>query len=109
MNKKIKIGCDMVDVSRFNNFERLKDKILSLKEIEIYSNYKDKRLYVASRFCLKEAFLKSLGKGIFDYNLKEIEVLKRKSGEIYILFEGNEYSCSLSHEGNFCIGVALYE
>lgn len=105
----MKIGIDMVDINRFDNYERLKDKILSLKEILMYEKYDNKRIYIASRFALKEAFLKAMGKGVLEIDLKNIEILKKESGEIYILYLDNIYSCSLSHEGNYCIGVALYD
>ncbi len=103
------VGIDLVTISRFKNHERIAKKILSKKEYNEYLFAHDKMQYVASRFCLKEAFLKSIKTGILDLDLKEIEVVKEESGAIHILFRGREYECSLSHELDTCVGVVIYD
>lgn len=103
------LGIDLVTISRFQNHERIAKKILSESEYKLYLISPNKMQYVASRFCLKEAFLKSIKTGILDLDLKEIEVIKEESGAIHILFKGVEYECSLSHEGDICVGVVNYD
>ena len=88
------IGVDLVKISRFKSVDKLSKKILSNKEL-------------FSRFALKEAFLKSIKKGILEIELKEINVIKEESGAIHILYDNKEYPCSLSHEDEYCIGVVL--
>ena len=103
------VGIDMVNIKRFDDYLRIKDKIFSVNELKIYQEYQNKKLYVASRFCLKEAFLKSMHKGVLDVDLNLIEVLKNANGSVFISYLGKNYSCSLSHEDDYCIGVAIYE
>ncbi len=103
------IGVDLVKVSRFSDYETLKDKILSNYELERYMVANDKQLFIASHFALKEAFLKSIKKGILEVDLKEIEVIKEESGAIHIFYNGKRYPCSLSHEDEYCIGVAMHD
>lgn len=103
------IGIDLVTISRFTNHERIAKKILSENEYKEYLLSQNKMQYVASRFCLKEAFLKSIKTGILDLDLKEIEVVKETNGAIHILFREKEYECSLSHELDTCVGVVIYD
>lgn len=103
------VGIDLVTITRFEKHERIAKKILSSNEYQEYLNASDKMQYVASRFCLKEAFLKSIKKGILDIDLKEISVTKEESGAIHIEYQGKCYDCSLSHELDKCVGVVIYD
>ena len=103
------VGVDLVKIERFSNFEKLKTKILSKYELDRFEASNNKQQFVASHFALKEAFLKSIKKGILEVDLKKIEVIKENTGAIHILFEDKEYPCSLSHEGEYCIGVVLHD
>ena len=101
------IGVDLVKISRFKNIDKLSKKILSNKKLFELEKSTNKMQYLASRFALKEAFLKSIKKGILEIELKEINVIKEESGAIHILYDNKEYPCSLSHEDEYCIGVVL--
>ena len=102
------IGIDMTYIPRFKNKVRLAKKILSEKEYETYiALINDKEQFLASRFCLKEAFLKSIKAGLLDINLNEIEVVKEESGAVHIEYLGKIYSASLSHERSYCVGAAI--
>lgn len=103
------VGIDLVTISRFKNHERLSRKILSKEEYQEYLLSADKMQYVASRFCLKEAFLKSIKKGVLDIDLKEIIIVKEECGAIHISYCGQNYDCSLSHELDKCVGVVIYD
>lgn len=103
----MKIGVDLTYIPRFIDKERLAKEILSSEEFDLYSKALKKEEYLASRFALKEAFIKSIEGSIFGIDLKEIMTRKKDSGAIYIVYKNKEYSCSLSHENDYCIGVVL--
>ena len=67
------VRIDLVTITRFEKHERIAKKILSSSEYQEYLNASDKMQYVASRFCLKEAFFKSIKKGILEaINLNKV-------------------------------------
>lgn len=105
----MKIGVDLTYIPRFLNKETLAKKVLSDKEFESYLNSKNKEEFLASRFALKEALIKCIEEDILKINLNEINVLKKSSGAIYILYKNKEYNCSLSHENDYCVGVVIDE
>ncbi|HKL72725.1 MAG TPA: 4'-phosphopantetheinyl transferase superfamily protein [Candidatus Onthovivens sp.] len=103
------IGIDMAYIPRFIDKEKLALKILSLNELEEYKKSDLKATYLASRFCLKEAFIKSIEGNILAFDLKEIEVVKKESGAVGILYQSKMYKCSLSHEKEYTVGVVIYD
>lgn len=103
------VGVDLTYIPRFKDKENLAKKILSSSELNEYYLSCLKEKYLASRFAVKEAFLKSMKKGILEVNLNEIVVAKEKSGAIHIEYKGKDYPASLSHENDYCIGVVIYD
>lgn len=103
----MKIGCDLTLISRFKNKDKLAKKILSDDEYKSYILSPRKDEFLASRFALKEALIKCLELSILDVNLKEINILKKESDAIYISYNKKIYNCSLSHEGEYCMGVVI--
>ena len=84
------IGVDIIDNERFKKLIKKKkfvNRILSLKELNIFKNKTNKILYLSKRFSAKEAFVKSVGIGFRD-NLcfTDISVLNDKKGKPYFLF-----------------------
>lgn len=73
----------------------------------------------AANFAAKEAFLKACGKGIGDFALSEIQILRRESGAPCYQFSGKTQAfvekenltaqISLSHEGGFALAFAVLE
>ena len=103
----MKIGCDIVKVSRIRLDDAFVDGILSPNEKTIFAERKNKKEFVAGRFAAKEAFLKALGTGLVGIRLPSIEVLYRPGGAPYLLYQGKEYEVSISHEKGYAISVAL--
>ncbi len=103
------VGIDMTYIPRFKDGEKLAKKILSQNELNEYYLSRQRDQYLASRFALKEAFLKSIKKGILGVDLSKIETIKEESGAIHIKFEDKDYPASLSHEKDYCIGVVIYD
>ena len=103
------VGVDLTYIPRFVNKEKLAQKVLSKSELNEYHLSVCKEEFLASRFALKEAFLKSIKKGILEINLNEIIVVKEDTGAIHIEYQNNQFPASLSHEKEYCIGVVIYD
>jgi len=105
----MRIGTDIVDISKIKNVDRFAKKILSVRELEIYETKVNKEEFLAGRFAAKEAFMKAVGKGFATAPINEIEVLYDENGAPFIFFKDKEYSCSISHDGGFATAVVLFE
>jgi len=103
----MKIGIDMTYIPRFENKDALAKKVLNDEELKVYLVAPEKAKYLASRFALKEAFIKANEFSILGVDLKEIITKKKDNGAIYIEYKSKIYSCSLSHENKYCVGVVL--
>ena len=120
------IGCDLCKVDRFykwiekpemlNRFfnpkEMLTDSALQKRQAEHY----------AVRFAAKEAFGKAMKTGLDGFGLKDVFVVKDKSGAPYIQLEGDALDffnkkygnhavihLSLSHEGQYAMAYVIIE
>ena len=103
----MKIGVDLTYIPRFKDKDLLAKKILSSEELKFYDNSENKAQFLASRFALKEAFIKSLEGSILGFDLTKIMTKHKDNGAIYIEFNDKIFQCSLSHENEYCIGVVL--
>ena len=102
------IGVDMVQISRIKNPDTLAKGILCLEELELYNNKGIKKVeFLAGRFAAKEAFMKSIEKGIDQTKFKDVKVLYRESGAPYIDYKGEIYEVSISHDGDYAIAIVL--
>lgn len=121
----IGIGCDIVEFNIVEKFQWESDikflsKVFSSREIETYSKNKKVR-YLAGRFAVKEAVLKSLGTGMYDgIYLKDIEIIKLETGQPTIELSGeikrisqnagvNKWFVSISHSSNNSIAYVIAE
>jgi len=105
----MRIGTDIVLVSRIKNPEAFAKKILSEKELSLYREASNKEEWLAGRFAAKEAFTKAVGKGLALAPLNEIEVLYDENGAPYIMYKKHIYQASISHDGGYATSVVLYE
>ncbi|MFA6667414.1 MAG: 4'-phosphopantetheinyl transferase superfamily protein [Bacilli bacterium] len=103
----MKVGIDLVFIPRYEDKERLASEVLSINEFNEYKKATNKAQYLASRFALKEALIKSIESSILAVKLKDIEVVKKENGAVYVLYQDKKYECSLSHDGDYCVGVVL--
>ena len=91
------IGIDICSTQRINkvinknNSNFIKDTF-SQSEIKESQNYKNQGQFFASRFAAKEAFLKSLGLGLFNEKLSfnEISIEKKERGKPFIKIYNDE-------------------
>ena len=113
LDKKIGIGIDIVDISRFRkkkfqknlNFYR---KILSESEIKYCTKFKSPYEHFAGKFALKESVIKSIRDKI---SFLDIQTSNSKYGPTISLLgkKSKKYSflCSVSHEKKFAIAVVI--
>jgi holo-[acyl-carrier protein] synthase len=120
------IGIDIVEIERFNSSEKVEKfskRILSSQEKNIYHSLdsKNKHVYIAKQFALKEAISKALGTGIRGgVNFKDLQILRDDNGKPFfdplnkiqdILKDlGIKQShVSLSDENNYVTAIAILE
>lgn len=120
----IKIGTDICSVKRIaSTYQRygmrFLKRILTEQEIEyVLKDPKHTIARVSGRFAAKEAAAKALGTGWFGLSWKEIEVVRKPSGEPTIRLHGravdlakrrglNNLELSISHEHEFATATVL--
>jgi holo-[acyl-carrier protein] synthase len=112
------IGIDVVDIARMklaiSRTPRIIEKILTQNERNTIEMSDDRRVeYVAGRFAVKEAFVKSLGRPLFEVGLHAIEILNDESGApvIHCINLPNEqnlsFLCSLTHSQHSAAAVVI--
>ena len=114
------IGCDIEDISRFNNKtlekdEKFLNRIFTKNELDYCFSKKDPAPYLCARFCAKEATIKALGgfyQKFISYN--EIEILKKENGAPYINIlidelKKHKFNLTLSHEKEKAIAFVIIE
>ena len=102
------VGVDLCKISRISLDERFIDFVLSDKEKEAMNKRVKKEEYLASRFAVKEAFLKANHKGLGEIKMNEIEVLNYENGAPYIVYNNIVYeNVSISHEDEYAIAVVI--
>lgn len=90
------VGIDLVNVNRIEElYKKFNSKFLCrvLSDIEIdyvHKMKKDNLNFLSKRFCVKEAFSKSIGTGIGKYfNFKDISCINDEYGKPYIVCSEN--------------------
>jgi len=121
---KYKVGTDICSVTRVANTyakfgKRFLDRILTPAEQEyVLSQPRQTPQRIAARFAAKEATSKALGTGWRGIGWKEIEVVRRLSGEPSLHLHGRaaalarhlgltKFEVSLSHEHEFAVAFVL--
>lgn len=117
------IGIDAVSIGRIrklfeNRGDRFLERFFSSSEIKYCMAKKDPVPSIAANFAAKEAFLKSIGKGIGQgVSLKSISVERDGRGRPRINIINNEAGplmeakihVSISHEGDTAIAIVVVE
>lgn len=120
----IRIGTDICSLKRIGDaYERFGDKFLAkvLTDSEIryvLSEPPHTVTRLAGRFAAKEAVSKTLGTGWRGVSWKEVEIVRRPSGEPTIRLHGRaeaiaeqrglaEWQVSISHEREFAVAMVL--
>ena len=110
------IGLDIIEIERIEKAmartNRFKRRILSDREIEIFSTYSPSRKveFLAGRFAAKEAFSKALGTGIgAACRLHDIEILRGDAGNPVLYFKGQLVNglVSITHTKQYAAAQVL--
>ena len=84
-------GLDLIEVKRIKKAmqtHRFLTKNFTKEEILMFQTRKNNAEVVAGNFAAKEAVLKSLGYGLFDMPLIDIEVLRKDTGDPFVTLHG---------------------
>jgi holo-[acyl-carrier protein] synthase len=116
------VGTDLVEVARFrtamDRTASLADRLFSAGEREYASDQNDPAKSLAARFAAKEAVMKALGVGLGDIDFRDVEVVRRESGEPALEVRGKardlatergvtEWLVSLSHTDSTAIAFVI--
>lgn len=119
MKKSPSIGIDIVSIPRIENIykkygERFINRIFTKNE-QTYCEKQAKKFYsYAARFAAKEALIKTVGKGLFEYKDIEIIIDEEGSPSINIInrqylneFKDKALLLSVSHDKDYAIASVL--
>ncbi len=112
------VGIDMVEIKRISKCmknPKFLNKILGLDEYESLKKRKFSEQSVAASFCAKEAFAKNIGTGIRNFNLREVQLLRKKNGAPYLKLSGSafklasrrKFSVSVTHTKEYASVVVI--
>ena len=110
----IKVGCDIVGISRFSQMKNLDafiKKVFTKREAEYFNSSKNPHESIAGAFAAKEAFSKFAGSGFRRFGFHDIEVLRDELGKPYLLFMGKKIKAdvSISHSDTEATAVVCGE
>jgi holo-[acyl-carrier protein] synthase len=118
----IGIGTDLVEVERFRlaltRRPTLAERLFSDDEREYAARFRDPTKSLAARFGAKEAVMKAMGVGLWKFALRDVEVVKRRSGEPVLALHDKaaalaaekgvrEWRLTLTHTDSMAMAVAL--
>lgn len=112
-------GIDIIKIEKFKDYvenDNIMNSIFTNKEIDYFKKRNFSLDSIAGTFAAKEATLKSLGKGLDGYPLKEIEIL-HDGYKPFLNFLGEtkkeiekinlSFSISISHDGEYAIASVI--
>lgn len=100
------VGTDLIKIDRIVLNDSFIDKVLTKEEKEYMKSVKKKQEYVASRFALKEAIIKTFeGKKIVLMN--EINIKNNGEGVPVCEYKNHNIIGSISHDGEYAIAFAI--
>lgn len=93
----IGVGCDILEVQRLESLLRkgreiFIKRVLTMPEIAEFERRADKSairgtLYIATRYCAKEAFSKAMGTGVGEhFSFQDLSVLNRDNGQPLLVY-----------------------
>jgi holo-[acyl-carrier protein] synthase len=117
------LGTDLVEIPRFRlamerRGERLGERLFSDDERAYAYRQKDPAKSLAARFGAKEAVMKALGVGLWKFKLRDVEVVRQRSGAPRVALHGRAqelatergvrgWHLSLTHTESTALAVAI--
>ncbi|MDQ5983490.1 MAG: Holo-[acyl-carrier-protein] synthase [Eubacteriales bacterium SKADARSKE-1] len=115
----ISVGTDLIEIKRIEKSIKRAGFLKRILGNAEYLELKNRNFpiqSVAANFCAKEAFLKSVGKGLGEVDLRSIEVLREKSGKPYFkltninwLDKSINFSVSITHTKEYALAFVVAE
>jgi len=108
----MEVGIDIVQNRRVNLQPKFLGHVLSAEELKLFDQFttkRRKREFVAGRWAVKEAVIKSLASPV---PMNQLVVLNLPSGKPYLQSEHlpvEQIKISLSHERHYSVGIAINE
>ncbi len=123
MARLIGVGTDLVEIERFRlamtrQGDRIIQRLFSEAEQEYAYRHKDPAPPFAARFGAKEAVMKAMGVGLWKFKLRDVEVMRAKSGAPSVAVYGRaaelaeehgvtDWHLSLTHSESMAMAVAI--
>ena len=117
------LGTDLVEIPRFRlamerRGERLNERLFSDAERAYAARQKDPAKSLAARFGAKEAVMKAMGVGLWKFKLRDVEVVRAKSGAPSVALHGRaaemaaergivDWQLSLTHTESTALAIAI--
>jgi holo-[acyl-carrier protein] synthase len=117
------LGTDLVEVARFRlalerRGDRLAERLFSDEERAYAGRQKDPSKSLAARFGAKEAVMKAMGVGLWKFKLRDVEVVRAKSGAPSVALHGRAadmaaergivgWQLSLTHTETTAMAIAI--
>jgi holo-[acyl-carrier protein] synthase len=117
------LGTDLVEIPRFRlamerRGQRLDERLFSDDERAYAYRQKDPAKSLAARFGAKEAVMKALGVGLWKFKLRDVEVVRQRSGAPRVALHGRAqelasergvrgWHLSLTHTDTTALVVAI--
>lgn len=122
MDSCLGLGTDIIEIERIRmalkrHGRRFMEHILTMRELEQASRYKDSAPHLAGRFAAKEAIVKALGTGISAaVSWHDIEVIASPEGKPEVFLSERiekrrahcQFLLSISHAKEYAVATALY-
>lgn len=122
MRELLGIGTDLVEVDRFRlaleRRPRIAERLFSEAERTYAFRHREPVPPLAARFAAKEAVMKALGVGLGKFAMRDVEVVKRDSGQPELALSGTAaelaaargvttWQLTLTHTGSMAMAVAV--
>jgi len=116
------LGTDLVEIERFRRAltrrAALGPRLFSEREREYANRQHDPAKSLAARFGAKEAVMKAKGVGLWAFGFRDVEVVRRDSGEPEVVLHGRAaeaaaergitgWQLSLTHTDTTAMAVAI--
>ncbi|WAW15081.1 holo-ACP synthase [Peptostreptococcus equinus] len=118
------IGTDIIEIDRikksYEKNPKLLNKLFSDREIQVLEKKKFKPQSIAGMFCAKEAIVKSVGTGLRNFSIKDLEILRNNLNKPVVIMTGafkefcdeegiENIMVSISHSINYATATAIAE
>lgn len=122
MSGVLGIGSDLVEIERFRvareRRPRIDERLFSDDEREYAYRFRNPTPHLAARFGAKEAVMKAMGVGLWRFAMRDVEVVRLRSGQPVLRLHGgaaalaaergvDTWHLTLTHSESMALAVAV--